>query len=257
MKTGQILLLTLAVAAAGLAAWLFLGSGWPRGDAGNASGGVIVEAPQWRIDAGTPLLVGDLKDPFAYAGGDATRLLEGSARLGFDPEVASGNLRASIALDGSVAVLADSIDPSSMLELDGELTARNIAAIDQMIHGETGLGDPNLPEARAILAGTADLAISIDGTPRGVTYRGAWSVAEALRRGDGAIRNQGLIYSPLLRDNTVFADASRLELTLLVYRSGPAAQSDSVILHVVYGDVQVLAAPEDIEIPPNPATPEG
>jgi len=244
MKTGQILLLTLAVAAAGLAAWFFLGPEDLMSDSLDTA-----EHPKWQFEATEARLIGDLEDPFAYAGGEATRLLEGSAELQLEGSDLSGALRASVALDGSATVLAASIDPSARLELRGTLNADRVLAVDQAIHGETGLGDPRLPEVRALLAGTADLEVFIDGTPRGVTYRSVWSVAEALRREDGAIRNQGLTFSPLLRDSTVFADRSRLEVTLLVYSAEPSAELDSVILHLVYGDVNLLAAPEDIAIP--------
>ena len=249
MKTGQIILLALGIVAAGLALWFLYPSAEATVDPQPPAPTLL-----WWVEASSPVLIGDLDDPFVYAGGGAVRPLDGSALLRYDADGTTGNLNASIALDGTATVLAESIDPSATLELSSDL--READVVNQAIHGETGRGDVRLPGVRALLSGIADLQISIDGTLPGVTYRGMWSLAEALRRDDGAIRNQGLVFSPLLRDDRVFADPSRLELTLLAYQVGPSPQSDSVVLHVVYRDVRVLAAPEGTDAPSTTA-PEG
>ena len=51
-----------------------------------------------------------------------------------------------------------------------------------------------------------------------------------------SIRDQGLVFSPLLRDQSVFSDPDRTEITLLIYA---APESDVVILHLVFPDVRV------------------
>jgi len=78
---------------------------------------------------------------------------------------------------------------------------------------------------------------------------GFWAVAGALRREDGSIGQQGLVFSPLLREKTGFADPSREELTLLLYgeEAGDAAGESGppVLLHVVFGSVSIERTPEE------------
>jgi len=248
-KTWQILLLSVALAAAVLAGWFLLQSDEDTNPIDLL--GPVATAPLWSVAAGSPLRIGDLEDPFAYAGGERVRLLEGEAQILIGRDASSGSFEASVALDGTAAVLAESIDPTVTLELRGTLGTETLHSIGTSIHGETGLGDPRLPMTHALLSGETEMELVIDGTERGAVYRTFWSVASGLRREDGAIRNQGLVFSPLLRDDTVFADPDRLELTLLVYRSGDAPQTDSVVLHLVYMDIDVLAAPEGAPIPKN------
>jgi len=77
---------------------------------------------------------------------------------------------------------------------------------------------------------------------------GVWSLADALRKDDGSIRQQGLTFSPLLRDKTGFSDPSRLEFTLLLYDDTRGGISP-VLLHLVFRTVHIPEASEGT-IPP-------
>jgi len=114
-----------------------------------------------------------------------------------------------------------------------------------VVHGDSGSGDPRLPETPALLAGAGSIDLRLDGIPLQSDTTVVWSVADALRRDDGAIRNRGLVFSPLLRDDTVFADPDRLEATLLV--SLPSeGDGPRVVAHVVFRRVEIVDAPHGV-----------
>jgi len=253
MKTSVILLI-LGVAVIGLGAWFLLQSGIV-GDLGWFADGDSSDLLWW-IEATDPLLIGDLQDPYVYAGGDAVRSLPGESAVRIFGAAEPSTLQATINLNGTAIVLTENLDPTSSLELGCSLQFEDVL-FGQTVHGETGQGDHRLPETHALLAGSCDWEVSVNGASRGPTYRGAWAVADAIRQEDGSIRNQGLVFSPLLRDNTVFSDPSRLELTLLVYGAGATpTQTDSVVLHLVYQDVRVIAAPEEANLTQATTRPE-
>jgi len=196
----------------------------------------------WRIDATAPRIVGDATDPFAYAGGDALRTVSGSATIRLAEGGGEGTVRLSIE--------ADETDPPLSLR-DGAIVGRSWTLvlpideaatvwIDTSIHGDTGIGDRRLPETTARLAGAGRFELTIDQDRRVTGQRGFWSVADAVRQEDGSIRQQGLLFSPLLRDKARFSDPSRLELTVLLYEDG----SDSdVLVHLVFANPAVERAP--------------
>jgi hypothetical protein len=240
MKTGQVVLILLGVAAAAAVGWLIVRPAFVDGD-------ILTSRQAWEIDFSDPLLIGDLEDPFAYAGGDAVRERPGTGAIDLGRD-GSGSLRLTLELDGTESILAEGVDVGGELEIRASLRAEETDTSGGAIYGSSGRGDARLPETDALLFGTAQLSISIDGETRGAPFEGLWSIADALRREDGSIGNQGLIFSPLLRDDTVFSDPSRLEVTLLVY-GRDQGQTDSVVLHTVYRTVDVIRSPEETTSP--------
>ena len=152
-------------------------------------------------------------------------------------------MRLTLELDGTESILAEGVAVAGKLEIRASLRADETDTSGGTIDGTSGRGDARLPETNALLFGTAELSISIDGKSSGGPFEGLWSVADALRREDGAIRDEGLVFSPLLRDDTVFSDPSRLELTVLVYGQDQE-QTNSVVLDVVYRTVGVVRSPQ-------------
>ena len=235
MDASRILLVVLAAAILGVAGWIAVRT--------------IEEATtlrsDWEILLGDPILVGDLADPFAYAGGDAVRSIDGEGRIRVSEGTGRGLVRASVQLDGTTAVLGAGEPPTGKLLLRGQATdvAREI-----VVHGDSDLGDPRLPETPALLAGAGPIGLRLDGIALQSDTTVVWSVADALRRDDGAIRNRGLVFSPLLRDDTVFADPDRLEATLLV--SLPSEGDDPrVVAHIVFRRVEIVGAPRGVSWP--------
>jgi len=242
MKTGQIVLILLGVAAAAAVGWLIVRPVVIDGE-------ILTSGSTWEINLSAPLLIGDLEDPFAYAGGDSVRERPGTGTIDLGRD-GSGSLRLTLELDGTELILSEGVDVGGELEIRASLRTEETDASGGAVHGSSGRGDTRLPETNALLFGTAQLLISIDGETRGAPFEGLWSVADALRRKDGSIGNQGLVFSPLLRDDTVFSDPSRLELTLLVYGRDQEQTDSSVVLHTVYRTVDVIRSPEETT-PPN------
>jgi len=103
------------------------------------------------------------------------------------------------------------------------------------IHGDSAIGDSRLPETYVLYAGFGRFELLIDGKRQPTAWQGLWSIGDTLRQPDGSIRDRGLVFSPLLRDQSGFSDPDRTELTLLIY---DAPESDTVILHLVFPDVR-------------------
>jgi hypothetical protein len=195
---------------------------------------------EWEIHAESPHVVGDSIDPFVYAGGELVR-----------PAVGSAVVRLT-GTGGTVRLSLESPEPSPPLSLrDGSVVGRSWELSSRVgrsadvwfethINGDTGLGERRLPETVALLAGECRFDLAVDGNRRLTGLSGFWSVADALRRDDGSIRQQGLVFSPLLRDKTGFSDPDRLELTLLLYDDGPGS---NVLTHLVFSDVVIERSP--------------
>ena len=196
----------------------------------------------WEILLGDPILIGDLEDPFAYAGGEGVRGLDGEGHIRLTSNGERGVVWLTVTLDGSAVVLADGQTPDGVLSLWSDLSEGGTVEQEISVHGNSGGGESRLPEAFAHLLGTSSFSLRLDGETIRDGASGTWTIAQALRRDDGAIRNQGLIFSPLLRDNTVFADSNRLEFTLLLH---DAAGSDgaNVMLHLVFKRVEIVRSP--------------
>jgi hypothetical protein len=105
---------------------------------------------------------------------------------------------------------------------------------DRIAHGDSGIGESHLPETHTQYGGSGEIGIWVDGQQKLGDWQGIWSIGDALRQFDGSIRDQGLVFSPLLRDRSGFSDPERTEFTLLIY---DAPESDTVILHLVFPDV--------------------
>jgi len=187
-----------------------------------------------RYEARDPWAVGNTEDAFAYAG-EGVDTIQGTANLRLDPNSAKGTLEFDLLPDDALTAL-----------IHGEMPERSIVLhihteavwSDLTIHGHSEVGDSRLPETHVLYAGSGRLELLLDGVrqpPPG--WQGFWSIGDALRQSDGSIRNQGLVFSPLLRDQSGFPDPNRLELTLLVYDS---PDSDTVVLHLVFPDVLAI-----------------
>jgi len=222
-------LLWLAIGLAALAAGWWLLARHPHRDA-------------WRVVSELPHVVGDSVDPFVYAGGDAFRPVTGSATLRIAEPDGSGTVRLSIeAPVGSAPLtLRDGSVVGRRWELVAPIDASADLRFDATIHGRTGIGDHRLPETIARLAGVGRFELTVDRARRLGDLSGFWSVADAVRQEDGSIRQQGLVFSPLLRDKTGFSDPERLELTLLLYEAEPGS---NVLVHLVFTDIVVESSP--------------
>jgi len=195
----------------------------------------------WQIAVGSPRLIGNSRDPFAYAGGDSVLTVAGS-----------GSLRIAIGGRQTLWLSIESPEPHAPLSLrDGGIVGRSwdLASggdgpgevwSEAPFHGDSGIGDARLPETAALIAGQGRFDVTVDGNRRLTDLTGIWSIAHALRQDDGSIRQQGLVFSPLLRDKNGFSDPDRLEMTLLLYEDGPES---NVLLHLVFSEVVVERSP--------------
>ncbi len=217
-------------------------AGWLAIQAINES---IALSSGWEVRASGLLLVGDASDRFAYAGGHLVRSADGDSRLRLSKGADCGVVRLTVHLD-------EKTDPSrgdrpwiGALTLRSRVDETADIRTNVTVHGENEFGDPRLPVTFALLAVETRFELILDGEPLEESFDGIWILGDALRREDGAIRNRGLIFSPLLRDNTIFADPGRLEFTLLLYDADSNADR-SVVLHLVFREVEVLASPVSI-----------
>ncbi len=177
-----------------------------------------------------PWLIGSPEDPFSYEGRSAVRL-EGDATLRMSSALDHGRLSVELPASEALGGIWDVAQTAQeRIEIAFSWRGADALVSDHMIHSATGLGDARLPETFALFAGSGPFDLLIDGR-RETSMSGFWSLAHAVRRADGSIRTQGLVFSPLLRDRTVFSDPSRLEFTVLLY--APAGQ-DEVLLHLVF-----------------------
>lgn len=197
---------------------------------------------EWWIRAESPLVVGDSIDSFVYAGGESVR-----------PVAGSGSLRIAASGRGTIRVSLQPLesDPSFSLR-DGSIVGRSWDLVSGVgdssevwtetpFHGNSGIGDTRLPETIALIAGQSGFDLTIDGNRRWNDLTGIWSIGHALRRVDGSIRQQGLVFSPLLREKTGFSDPERLELTLLLYENG---KGSDVLIHIVFRNVIIERSPK-------------
>jgi len=231
--TGRTLLLLVfaAAAAIGLAVLLIPSPILPK------------PSDAWEIVAADAWLVGTPEAPFAYAGGDAVRSVDATATLDFDSDDGAGSLLARITLpeDQDAALPFDAV-PGEEILLRAPLAAADLMT-DSPIWGNTGISESRLPQTYALLAGSVIFDVTIGARSVTEIATGFWSVADALRREDGSIGQQGLIFSPLLREKTGFSDPSRQELTVLLYDNS-GGESPPVLLHVVFSSVTIAQRPE-------------
>ena len=185
-----------------------------------------------RWDASDPWLIGDLDDAYDYAGETAYPLEGAHAELWIDPTTGDGALDVTLPADARVSHLLDGVQTPSRTTFRQRFANGVTVWTDETIHGNTGIGDVALPETPATLAGKGPIDLSISGTPL-TGWEAFWAVGDALRRNDGAIRNQGLVFSPLLRDRSGFSDPARTELTILLYA---AEDPEVLVLELVFAE---------------------
>jgi hypothetical protein len=181
--------------------------------------------------AKNPWLIGTSGDAYDYAGEAAHILDHGTVTLQIDPSTAQRSLDISLPAEDGLVHWFDGVQSGSSIVLRQTLGPSDPGWNDLRIHGATGIGDPQLPETHATVAGSGILLVYVDGTEQPTQWRAFWSVADALRQSDGAIRNQGLVFSPLLRDRSGFSDPTRLELSVLLY---PAATPGSLAFQLIF-----------------------
>ncbi len=202
--------------------------------------------PSWFVRAEIPLAIGGYGDNFCYDG-EGVQELTGSMWLSVGPDK-SASIYASV----STTKASNPIQTSATDKLAGniEIVARAGDFIDILqdlrINSELDEGDAKLPPTHAILTGQAIFDLYLDGELFYEDLIGQWSVANALRRADGSIRQSGLVYSPLLRDKTGFSDPKRTEVTLLLHSDELDNKNQppySVALHLVFFDVTIEKQP--------------
>ena len=187
--------------------------------------------------ADAPWLIGPHPDAFSYDGSAAQRI-SGEGLLQLDPETGNGALVVSLRPDASWTVPEEfplSLETAIAFSLPLETTPN--LWMDQLIHGDTAIGDARLPATFALFAG--DGRLRLQAASETIEVDVFWSLAHALRQADGAIRNQGLVFSPLLRDRNGFSNPDQLELALLVY---PEGNRDEILLHLVFSSVEPPSA---------------
>ncbi len=210
------------VAVAFAVAWLFLV--------------IIPMLSDVRFEAENPWAIGDSEDAFAYAG-ESVHTIAGTVTLRIDPYIDSGLLEVMLSPDEALAALLDGANPENSVVLRMRIERANNVWMDRIVHGDSGIGESRLPAIHALYADSGSVELLIDGRQQPVGWQGFWSIGDALRQPDGSIRDQGLVFSPLLRDQSGFSDPDRTELTLLIYNS---PDSDTVVLHLVFPDVRAI-----------------
>ena len=207
------------------------------------------EAPSsgWAIAASNPLVIGGYGDNFSYAGKNV-RPVSGTLSLMYDPKTHTGTITAAVTStqkSGALRVAANE-SLTGKITLSSHITTSDQIITNADIYGDTGIGGPELPVTHALLAGITTFTLDQDGKPMYKNLVGEWSLAQALRKKDGAIRQSGLYYSPLLRDKTGFTDPNRLEFTLILHSSNPDKSNNppyTVALQLVFTAVRITQRP--------------
>jgi len=224
----------LVIGVIALVGWFLLGTGEDEG-------------PTWVVHADQSLIIGGYGDNYTYTG-DGVRPLKGSLDLLFNLPQGEGRLIVSL----ETTEESGSLQISSSEELSGAF--RLVSRIDRSnrveegipIYGDTGNGGPELPRTLAILAGWSRFDLYVNDKIRYSNLSGEWAAAWALRRDDGAIRQSGLVYSPLLRNKTGFSDPENIEFTLILHSDVPDPENDppyALALHLVFTQVTIEKGP--------------
>ena len=201
----------------------------------------------WRISADHPVVVGEYGDNFQYSGKDV-RPITGDVTLAVDPTTHTGTITATVsttAASGALQVAA-ATKLTGHITLSSHITPADRVVSDADIYGDTGFGGPSLPTTHALIAGTSTFDLYVNEKLVYTGLRGEWSVADALRKPDGSIRQSGLVYSPLLRDKTGFSDPHRREFTLIIHFTAADPNNNppyTVALQIVFTTVTVNHRP--------------
>jgi hypothetical protein len=201
----------------------------------------------WRIRSNAPRIIGGYGDHFAYDG-EATRPLEGTLDLHFNMSRSTGTLTVTLRTTDASGPLKLSSDTAleGRIKLVSQLDRSARIETGIPVYGDTGNRGPELPRTHAALAGWSrfDLFVGEDLLHSGL--RGEWALIDALRRNDGAVRQSGLIYSPLLRDKTGFSDSTRKEFILILHSDESDVENRppfAVVLHLVFEEIEIERAP--------------
>lgn len=187
--------------------------------------------------ATNPWLIGTTDDAFSYAGEHATVVI-GEAKLRMESTAHAGVLE--IILQPSEVLLARLELSSNLVQNSVTLQMQPQEAVeiwsDILVNKGQAVGETRLPTTHASYASRGKVRLIIDEQEHPTTWVGFWFIGDALRQDDGSIRNQGLVFSPLLRDPSIFSDPTRRELTLLVYET---SDMEAVVLHLVFPNTQL------------------
>ncbi len=228
----RIILLVIGVAAAAIGFFLFLGNG------GEAL---------WLIHAQAAHVIGGYGDNLCYDGLNV-RPIDGNLvlRLASDG-TGTLDLSATTTSTSGPLRISETDEISGTITLSARLDDTSQIKQGIKIHGDTKNGNPILPETSALIEGDGSFDVYINGILRYRGLHGEWSVADAVRKDDGSIRQSGLVYSPLLRDKTGFSDPARKEFTLLLHSDTADANNKpaySIVLQLVFSDVTIDKQPK-------------
>ncbi len=202
----------------------------------------------WQVQATNPALFGNASDRFVYSGGTAIQTASGTARVAWSISAETGSIEISVDELAGIATLG-SESLAGRIELTATLGPSDTLWQNAFVNGDTGRGDARLPRTRAFLAGSASFRILYNGRALESVYPAEWIIGDAVRRADGSIRQDGLVFTPLLRDKTGFSDASRTELTVLLYDPSSEGKERPVMLDLVFRDVVFDRVPDTVTVP--------
>jgi len=200
----------------------------------------------WAVRANSPEVIGGYGDNLCYAG-KGVQTLSGTLSFTLSRD-GTGSLDASVSTTESSGPLhpTSSSDVSGTVRITSRIDTTSKLQEDVTINGDISGGDPNFPQTHALLTGKGAFDVYVDGELLYEGLQGEWSLADAVRRSDGSIRQSGLVYSPLLRDKSGFSDPKRTEFTLLLHSDVPDLNNKppySVVLHLVFSEVTIEKQP--------------
>jgi len=197
----------------------------------------------WHVIVSSAVLLGTPDDPHSYEGVVVTDT-PGSGVLVVD----NGSITLTVSVEiGSTAwlsILADTQSAPHRVEI--ELVETLVVWPHGPVYGDTAFGGSELPTTTAFLGGEGTFRVSDPTAHAMLSVPGTWSLAYAVRRSDGSIRQQGLYYSPLLRDKSGFSDTARLEFTLIL---DLPYNKDDARFTLVFRTLEIVVAPDSVTLP--------
>lgn len=206
-----------------------------------------VSTGNYSFEAGLPLVIGDVVDPFQYDG-EAVRELLGEAFVDVDPRSNLGLLRAEVrTTDASgpiVVAEGTSLEGLIRIEMERFLGSESYMsggiAEQLFVHGDTGVMAATMPELYAELVGWGLLDIYVDEELVYDDLPAHFMVTQRVRRPESegytiARGSDGQIYSPELLDKSGFMYSTDRELHLWASSSIPGLPSsidEAVFLHL-------------------------
>lgn len=202
---------------------------------------------RWVMHATGAKIIGGYTDNFSYAG-EAVRPVEGALELRLDEPHPLGRITVSLRTTQTSGPLHVSCEEKLVgeIRLVSRIDASASVSEETYIHGDTGIGGPELPRTYARIAGWSNFDLSVNGRLLYTELAGEWALVHALRRSDGAIRQSGLVYTPLLRDKTGFSDPTRSEFVLILHSKEFDPNNTppyTVGLHLVFTETEISKSP--------------